>query len=128
MAEEKLVIIRIRGIEGVKNEIKDTFNMLRLGRNHTCSVYPKTPATLGMAVKCKDYVTYGEIDEETYKLLVEKRGKKDKTTGQLNNYFQLNSPKGGFERKGIKISFQNKGALGYRGEKINLLVRKMIHD
>ena len=41
--------------------------------------------------------------------------------------FTLNSPKGGFERKGIKFSFVNKGALGYRGNKINALIKKMLH-
>ena len=38
--------------------------------------------------------------------------------------FRLNPPKKGFE--GIKRSFSNKGALGYRGEEINNLIERMI--
>ena len=38
--------------------------------------------------------------------------------------FRLNPPKNGYE--GIKRSFKNKGALGYRGKDINKLIEKMI--
>ena len=38
--------------------------------------------------------------------------------------FRLNPPKKGFE--GIKRSFSNKGALGYRGKEINNLIERMI--
>ncbi len=121
---EKIAIIRIRGTEGVKTEILDTMKMLKLGKKHVCSIYPKTPVIMGMAAKCKDYCTYGEIDAETEKLLINKRSiTKD---GKVQNYFMLNSPKGGFEKMGLKHSFQDKGALGYRGAKINALLIKMM--
>jgi large subunit ribosomal protein L30 len=38
--------------------------------------------------------------------------------------FRLNPPKKGYE--GIKRSFVNKGALGYRGKEINKLIQRMI--
>jgi len=38
--------------------------------------------------------------------------------------FRLNPPKKGYE--GIKKSFVNKGALGYRGKEINKLIERMI--
>jgi len=38
--------------------------------------------------------------------------------------FRLNPPKRGYE--GIKRSFTNKGALGYRGKEINKLIGRMI--
>jgi len=38
--------------------------------------------------------------------------------------FRLNPPKKGYE--GIKRSFTNKGALGYRGKDINKLIERMI--
>ena len=117
----KIAIIRLRGTNDVKVEIEDTLKMLRLHKKHTCSVYPKTPELSGMLEKCKDYITYGELDEDTYKLLVEKRGMKKE--GKLVNYFHLQPPKGGFERKGIKTPFTLKGALGNRGEKINALIK-----
>lgn len=120
----KIAIIRIRGTNDVKKEIESTMRMLKLHKKHTCSVYSKTESLMGMLNKCKDYVTYGEVDDETYNLLEEKRGiKKD---GKIENYFHLQPPKGGFERKGIKTPFTLKGALGYRKEKINTLIKKML--
>ena len=38
--------------------------------------------------------------------------------------FRLNPPKKGYE--GIKRSFKNKGALGYRGKEINKLIDRML--
>jgi len=38
--------------------------------------------------------------------------------------FRLNPPKKGYE--GIKRSFVNKGALGYRGKEINKLIERMV--
>jgi large subunit ribosomal protein L30 len=120
----KIAIIRIRGTDDVKKDIEATMIMLKLHKKHTCSVYPKTASLMGMLDKCKDYVTYGEIDEETYALLVEKRGiVKD---GEKENYFHLHPPRGGFERKGIKTPFTLKGSLGYRKDKINVLIKKML--
>jgi large subunit ribosomal protein L30 len=120
----KIAIIRIRGTNDVKVGIEATMRMLRLHKKYTCSVYPKTDALMGMLEKCKDYVTYGELDEETYKLLVDKRAITKE--GELMNYFHLQPPRGGFERKGIKTPFSMKGALGYRMDKINALIKKMI--
>lgn len=120
----KIAVIRIRGTNDVKAEIESTMRMLKLHKKHTCAVYSKTDSLMGMLDKCKDYVTYGEVDEDTYKLLVEKRGiKKD---GKTENYFHLQPPKGGFERNGVKTPFSLKGALGYRKDKINVLIKKMI--
>jgi len=41
-------------------------------------------------------------------------------------FFRLKAPEKGFERKGIKKSFAVGGALGYRREKINDLIKRMI--
>ena len=108
----KIAIIRLRGTNDVKKDIENTMIMLHLHKKHTCSVYPKTDALMGMLDKCKDYITFGELDEETYKLLVDKRGITKE--GKLVNYFHLNPPRGGFEKGGIKTPFMMKGALGYR--------------
>ena len=119
-----VAIIRIRGTDDVNTDIESTMMMLRLHKKHVCSVYPKTDVLMGMLSKCKDYVTYGELDDETHKLLIEKRGivKDNKTL----NYFHLAPPRGGFGAGGIKNPFSLKGALGYRAEKINALIKKMV--
>ena len=120
MAEEKIAIIRIRGIIGINEDIRRTLRMFNIHRKHYCSIVPKTDAYLGMAKKVKDFTTFGIIDAETEKLLIEKRGEEGK------KFFRLCPPKGGFERKGIKTPFALGGALGNRKDKINDLIRRMI--
>ena len=44
----------------------------------------------------------------------------------LKLYFRLKPPVKGFENKGIKYSFSNGGALGYRKDKVNDLIIRMI--
>lgn len=120
----KLAIIRLRGTDDVNYKIESTMRMLKLHKKHVCSVYEDTPVIRGMVEKCKDYITYGELDEETYKLMIEKRG--IKVNGKVQNYFHLQPPRGGFGSRGLKAAFTNNGALGYRGAKINDLIKKMI--
>ncbi len=139
----KLAIVRIRGLTGVKSGIKQTLDLLRLYRKNYCVVVEGTPSMTGMIKKVKDYVTWGEISDATYKTLVEKRGTpfvgrtEDKRQTvkykfveingkKLKPFFTLSPPRGGFERKGTKMPYSNGGALGYRGEKINALLAKMI--
>ncbi|MEM4248194.1 MAG: 50S ribosomal protein L30 [Candidatus Nanoarchaeia archaeon] len=44
----------------------------------------------------------------------------------LKQFFRLHPPIGGFERAGIKSSYAEGGALGYRGKDINKLIERMI--
>lgn len=117
--ESNIAIIRVRGITGVRLDIKKTLDMLNLRRKNNCVVVPNTDAHQGMIKKVKDFVTYGHIDESTLKELKEKKGADVKI-------FRLNPPKGGFARKGIKKPFSMGGALGDRKEKINDLIKRMI--
>lgn len=125
----KLAVIRIRGLVGLKKTIKDTLEMLRLYRKNYCVILENKPETLGMIKKVKDYVTYGEVDEQTLKLLDEKKAEKTKDKEgkeTTKKFFRLNPPKKGFGRKGIKASYSVGGTLGYRGEKINELIKRMV--
>jgi large subunit ribosomal protein L30 len=153
-----IAVIRIRGRSGVAKKVNDTLDMMRLFRQNGCVIIPNTPVNQGMIRKAKDYITWGEIDEETFKELVMKRGKvagnkplteaylkdnvkvdfdtfvkhilnskiKLKEVPGLKPYFRLTPPRQGFERQGIKRSFSMGGALGYRKDAINVLIRRMI--
>lgn len=145
MAEKKrLAVIRIRGKIHRNYRIKSTFDLLRLGHKNHCAVVPNNPSYTGMLKKVKDYVTWGEINDDTFNLLVEKRGEEFKCREtdskkkikyddffvvdgkKLKKCFRLDSPRKGFGRKGLKSSFKNGGALGYRGDNINDLIRRML--
>ena len=45
---------------------------------------------------------------------------------EMKRLFRLEPPKKGYERGGIKHPFSKGGVLGYRGDKINILLEKMI--
>ncbi len=158
MEKKKIAIVRIRGIIGIRKDIKDTLSMLRLYKKHTCIIIENTPKYNGMIKKIKDYITWGEINQETFKQLLKERaklpGNKKLTEDYLKSklklsidqftkeffafkkelkdilglklFFRLNPPIKGFERKGIKKPFSLGGVLGYRKEKINDLIKRML--
>lgn len=157
-SSNRLVVVRVRGECKIRKEIEDTLRMLRLYKKNNCVVIPDKPAFLGMLEKIKDFITWGEVNETTFKELIEKRGKlpgkkplteqylKEKTkldfesftksffsfkkelkdVPGLKLFFKLHPPRKGFERKGVKRPFSMGGALGYRKEKINDLIMRMI--
>jgi len=116
--KQKLAVIRVRGVTGVKSEIKDTMSMLCLHRKNFCVVLEPKPSVMGMVKKAKDFITWGEISDATIMAL-----EKKKTSAK---YYRLNPPRKGFGRKGIKVPFVSGGALGYRGDRINDLIIRML--
>ncbi len=127
-AAEKVAVILIRGMNKSSSEKKATLRMLKLYKKNSCGVYDKTPSMVGMIKKVENHIAWGEIDDSTIKELESKRGEKQKKDGKevLKPFFRLSPPKGGFERKGTKTTFALGGALGYRGDKINDLIRRML--
>ena len=148
-------VVRVRGSINVNPKIKETMKLMRLNRVNHCVIIPENETYTGMLKIIKDYVTWGEVDTETTELMLESSGKtggnstftkadlketpfktiktlaKNLTEGKvvmrdvpnLKPIFRLHPPRKGYE--GIKRSFKEGGALGYRGEKINQLIRRM---
>jgi len=148
-------VIRVRGSVGVRKDIKDTLAMLRLHRINHAVLVDETPDYKGMLQKAKDYITWGEINDGTLASMIKKRGRlpgnkkitkehiKDKgystfkelaealikgeTTPEdlhIKPVFRLQPPRKGYES--VKKSFKEGGSLGYRGDKINELIQRMI--
>lgn len=147
MAEIKtqFAVIRIRGTVGMTKKVEDTLHMLHLYRKNYCTLVSHTPSVVGMLKKIKDFVTYGEVDQATIDALFAQRGELymgslQDSQGKITyasrylvhngknykKFFRLNNPQGGFERRGIKVPYTMHGALGYRGIKMNLLIKKML--
>ena len=113
------VVIRIKGLVGLNEDVKETLYRLRLRKKYSCVVLDNpTKEQLGMIEKVRNFVAYGEIDDATYKELVEKRKTK------IKNFFRLHPARGGMETK--KHFGVGKGVLGNHGDKINELVRRML--
>jgi large subunit ribosomal protein L30 len=68
-------IVRIRGGVNTRPEINDTLDLLRINRVNHCVVVKEDPHYRGMIQKVKDYVAWGNIDDDTLALLLEKRGR-----------------------------------------------------
>ena len=110
-------IIRITGEVGLRKDIIETLNRLRLRKKYSCIIIEKpNKEQLGMIKKVRDFVAYGDVEEKIYKKLVEKRKTK------IKNFFRLHPPRGGIK---TKIHFP-KGALGDHKEKINELIERML--
>jgi large subunit ribosomal protein L30 len=151
-----IAAIRVRGRTGIKKDIEDTLMMLKLTRINHAVLIEENPSYQGMLQKAKDYITWGEVDDETVASLISKRGKLAGNVKVTEDYikentdfssvedlskavvdsgakledsgikpiFRLHPPRKGY--KNIKKTFAESGTLGYRGDKIGDLIKKMV--
>ena len=144
MTQTKLAVVRVRGNVGHGYDMNKTFEMLNLTNKNWCVLVDDTPSLKGMITKVKDYVTWGEVSGELVEELIQKKaepfiGRQEDSSSKLKYtpYFEhggkkykrsirLAPPVKGYGRRGIKHSFVNGGSLGYRGYKINDLLKRMM--
>ncbi len=117
---KQFAVILIRGRQiGVRHDILKALDSLKLLRKHVCAIIPDNKVNQGILRKVKDFTAYGEVSPEVIKELSAKR----KPVSE--NVFRLAPPRGGFSRKGIKVSYQNGGVLGKRPSMDDLIRRMM---
>jgi large subunit ribosomal protein L30 len=155
--EMAFAVIRVRGHRKINKDIEDTMCMLRLTRVNHCVIIPEDEVMKGMLQKAKDFITWGEVSEETLAKMIKARGKlmgdkpvddaylgansqfktveefaqsvvKDETkysdVKDIKPLFRLTPPRQGYEA--VKKDLKTHGSLGYRGDKINALIEKML--
>ncbi len=114
-----IALIRISGQVNLNKDIKETLERLNLRKKYHCFVINNpTDIEKGMIKKVKEFIAYGEINEETYEKLKKARGY------QGERYFRLGPPRKGIDSK--KPFGFKKGVLGDNKEKINELILRMI--
>ena len=150
------LVIRVRGTTGVVQKTADTLDMLRLNRISHAVLVEENPSYEGMLQKAKDYITWGEIDAELLAKIIAKRGRlpgnnkvTDEYVAENSDYnsiaelsealinsevkladvgikpvFRLHPPRKGYED--IRLSVNEGGSLGYRGEEIKDLAKRML--
>jgi large subunit ribosomal protein L30 len=145
------MIIRVRGTIHAKEDIRVTLKELHLNRPNHATVVPESADYKGMLSKVQGYVTWGEAEPETLRLILEQRAESRSggritagggATGEIAELangilahglpkqatikplFRLKAPTGGW--RSTKRPFALGGALGYRGRAINTLARKML--
>lgn len=139
----KIAVVLIRGTTRAPHFVCKALEVLNLHRVNHAVVVADTPPIKGMIVKVKDYVTWGEITEETFAELLSKRGElyQGRLQDSKKKYhyrvlkangksykpcFRLNPPTKGFGRKGTKVAYSVSGGLGYRADAINDLIKRML--
>lgn len=138
-----ILAIRISGLVEVSVIDNETLSRMKLRRKYSAILLNDTPANRQLLSRVRNFVAFGPVNNETLKLLIEKRGqlidKKKKVKAEevvssvekegleklgLKAFFRLHPPRGGVE---TKVHFPiRKGVLGDNKEKINDLVRKML--
>jgi LSU ribosomal protein L30P len=68
-----LAVIRIRGTTGIRPQAAKTAELLRLNRINHLVFVEDNETTRGMLQTVKDYVTWGEVDEETIEMILKYR-------------------------------------------------------
>jgi large subunit ribosomal protein L30 len=68
-------VIRLRGKHDLRSSVEDTLKMLHLTRQNHCVVVPQDPTHQGMLKVVKDFVTWGEVDEQTLAKALLRRGR-----------------------------------------------------
>lgn len=141
MAEKSklLAVIRVRGTVKVRESIAETLDRLRLKKvNNLVLLNSDNSSYAGMIQKCKDFVTFGEIEKETLSKLFSAKGVKvdeaslgsllsgEKTLKDLKIEMpiRMHPPRHGYE--GIKKDYASGGSLGYRSAGINKLITRML--
>jgi len=145
--------IRVRGSSGIQEGVKRELSSMGLEKVNSCALLPDNDSTRGRLQRVKDYVTWGDLDEEGAKLLLERAdvsNRKDLTTDNLEEVTGYDSmddlasdlAEGEVSLKdaGIKHvvrlhsprrGFEDKkrtypeGCLGDRDEDVNDLIRRM---
>jgi len=124
MTNKMIALVRIKGELHLNQDIKETLFRLRLRRKFACVVLENpSEVHMGMIKKVRDLIAFGEINKETYKELVEKRGRK--VEGKLKPFFRLHPPRKGIDTK-MHFGETTRGVLGDNGDKINDLIRRML--
>lgn len=108
-----LAAIRLRGHNKMNKGVEDTLVMLGLRSVNTLALLPDTGIIRGMLKKTESYITWGKASEEVLDKL---RKKGNETT------FRLRPPEHGFSS--LRRPFP-KGDLGFRGDNINDLIKRM---
>jgi large subunit ribosomal protein L30 len=105
----QLVAVKIRGSIDANQNIQRTLETLGLTKKNKAVVLENTDSNKGMLRKAKDYITYGEVDEETAEKISEK--------------VNLSPPSGGL--KSTKRQYHQGGSLGQR-DNMEKLLEKML--
>lgn len=114
-----IAAVKVRGSVDANDKARATMENLQLDKKNKLVVYEDKDSIKGMFSKAKDYITYGDLDEETIEKLEEVKGEKIES----GDTFNMTPPSGGY--KDTKKHVGQGGSLGKRSD-MDPLVQRMI--
>ncbi|MFB6209669.1 MAG: uL30 family ribosomal protein [Candidatus Nanohaloarchaea archaeon] len=116
---KKIAAIKVRGDIDARKKAKRTLKDLNLDKKNQCIVFEDSESVRGMLNVVKDYITFGEVDEDTVEKLEDRNGE------ELENgeTVELSPPSGGFSD--TKKQVGQGGSLGER-ENMDELIERMV--
>lgn len=114
-----IAAVKVRGSIDARHKAKRTLEDLNMNKRNQCVVFEDSDSIRGMLNRAKDYITYGEISDETLEKLEERKGEELESGDTVN----LTPPTGGF--KNTKKQVGQGGSLGKR-ENLDELIQKMV--
>ncbi|MHA2357604.1 MAG: 50S ribosomal protein L30 [Candidatus Heimdallarchaeaceae archaeon] len=88
---ELLAVIRLRGTVNVHYKIHETLKFLNIRRSNYMTLIPSTPTYLGMLKKARDFITWGEINQEVLEHVLKKRGELEGREKLTDKYLKENT-------------------------------------
>ena len=103
-----LAVIRLKGGMKANKEILDTFKIMKIPNINSAIIIEDSETSRGMMKKVENYIAWGEASTNTEEIIKKKKN--------------LHPPLKGF--RSFKARYP-KGNIGYYGDKINNLVKRM---
>ena len=139
-----LIAIRISGDVNIPEKLRESLFRLRLRRKYSAVLLKPTNENQKLLLNIRNLIAFGDIDEPTLTLLIQKRGIPKKKNSKIDAkkiiselekkpiadldikpFFRLHPPRGGIDSK-KHFGISKKAVLGDNKEKINDLVRRML--
>ena len=78
-------LVQVRGEVNINGDIRDTLEMLNLGRVNHATLVPEEPSYVGMVTKVNDYVAHGTPSQGTVELLLARRATPAEGEGDIDD-------------------------------------------
>lgn len=113
-----IAAVKVRGDVDAREKVSRTLENLNLEKKNQVRLMEDNDVNRGMLEVVKDYVAYGEINDDTVEALAERDGKAEPGT-----VISLTPPSGGYQD--TKKNTGQGGSLGER-ENLDSLVQRMV--
>ncbi|MFB6199868.1 MAG: uL30 family ribosomal protein [Candidatus Nanohaloarchaea archaeon] len=114
-----IAAVQVRGNIDTSRKVENTLENLNLGKRNRCVILKDNESIRGILQTAKDYITYGEISEETVEKLEDRKEEEIKEGDTVD----LSPPSGGY--RNTKKQVGQNGSLGKR-DNIDSLITKMV--